>query len=118
MKKSFFDNNLEKIIIIIVLIITIIIFITKGIIAYITRFTKTITVKNLSYYKGSKAGYNLVEDETGQIYNVQNTIYYLFFEGAELYASLEENKKYNITGYGLRVQFLNWYKHIIKAVPV
>ena len=116
MKKSFFDN-IDKIYIIIVLII-IILFIIKGIIAYTTRFTKTITVKNLSYYKGSKIGYNLVEDETGKIYNVQNTIFYLFFEGAELYASLEENKKYNITGYGLRVPFLNWYKHIIKAVPV
>ena len=99
-------------------LIIIILIITKAIIAYSTKFTKTITIKNLSYYKGGKTGYNLVEDETGTIYNVQNTVFYLFFQGAELYASLEENKKYNITGYGLRVPFLNWYPHIIKAVPV
>ena len=113
------NNNDIDIIYKIVGLIIIIPIIIEAILACTTKFTKTITVKKLSYYKGSsRSGYNLVEDETGEIYNVQNAIFFLFFQGAELYASLEENKKYNITGYGLRVPFLNWYPQIIKAVPI
>jgi hypothetical protein len=42
----------------------------------------------------------------------------MFFTSAELYSSLNDNQRYTIKGYGLRIPFLGFYPMIIKATSI
>ena len=102
----------------IIFIIILILFIINLIYVYSTKQNKIITIKNSTYFRQSKYGYNLVSDSNNNVYQVKNSIYYLFFNSAELYQELEINKTYNITYYGYRIPFLNLYPNIISATII
>ena len=114
MKKNYFFNDyslMYKIIFFIILIL----FIINVIYVYSTKKNKIITIKNSTYFGQSKYGFNLIIDKDNNVYQVKNSIYYLFFNYAELYQQLEINKTYNITYYGYRIPFINAYPNIINA---
>jgi hypothetical protein len=83
--------------------------------SYTTYFEKTITIKEKDSLKNGKHGKNVVADSEGNIYSISNAIAYLFFTSTELYANLEEGKKYKITGFGQRIPLLNMFPSIISA---
>ena len=83
--------------------------------SYTTYFTKTITIQDKESLKNGSYGHNVVSDTEGNIYTIDNTIYYGFFTSTELYTTLDENKKYRITGYGYRVPVLNLFPSILSA---
>ena len=60
----------------------------------------------------------LVTDENDNVYIVSNSIYYLFFNSLELYTSLQNNQKYIIKGFGLRIPILGFFPHILKATKI
>jgi hypothetical protein len=115
-KYNFLDDYIliYKIFFFIILVLIII----NLIYAYATKKNKIITIKNSTYFRQSKYGYNLISDKDNNIYQVKNSIYYLFFNSAELYQQLEVNKTYNITYYGYRIPFLNMYPNIITATII
>ena len=115
MKKNYFFNDyslMYKIIFFIILIL----FIINIIYVYSTKKNKIITIKNSTYFGQSKYGFNLIIDKDNNVYQVKNSIYYLFFNYAELYQQLEINKTYEshliVTGqhlkkkYGLTVNYI------------
>ena len=83
--------------------------------SYATYFEKTITIKEKDSLKNGKYGQNVVADSEGNIYSISNAIAYLFFTSTELYANLEDGKKYKITGFGKRIPLLNMFPSIISA---
>jgi len=106
--------SMNKIIIFIILIL----FIINLIYVYSTKKNKIITIKNSTYFKQSKYGFNIITDTENNVYQVNNSIYYLFFTSAELYEKLEINKTYKITYYGYRIPFINAFPNIIDATIV
>ena len=114
MVKKNYDFLSQKNLIIFLIVILLII----AIYTYSTQFTKKITIKNLTYFRSSKNSYNLISDENNNVYKISNSIWYMFFTSAELYSSLNDNQRYTIKGYGLRIPFLGFYPMIIKATPI
>jgi len=115
-KNNFFNdpNFIYKILFFIILIL----FIINIIYVYATKKNKIITVKNSTYFGQSRYGLNLITDKDNNVYQVKNSIYYLFFNSAELYQQLEINKTYKITYYGYRIPFINAYPNIISATII
>ena len=89
----------------------------NAIYAYGTRFEKTIRVKEVNSLRG-KYGTNVVADHDGTVYSVSNSIYYLFFNSAELYTQFDAEKNYIITGYGYRIPILGIFPNIISATKI
>jgi hypothetical protein len=121
MKKTFFEKieNIFSYKNLVILFIILLIF--TIIYAYATQYTRTITIKKLTSYNYGKYGLNvryLVIDENEKVYMISNSLYYLFFKSAELYANLEINHTYNIKGYGIRIPILGFYPIIIKATKI
>jgi len=111
MKHEEFIDSYKLLIYIVILVL-----VFNLIYTYATKFEKTITIKNIDNIKlSSKYLSNIITDTEGNIYTVKNNIYLLFFTAPELYESLEENKKYVIKGYGMRIPLLGMYKHIYEA---
>lgn len=80
------------------------------------KFKKTITIgKIISSYRSGKYGLNLLSDTNGNVYVVRNSIFQMFFRGPELYSMLEENKTYEIKGYGFRNEYIGLYPNITYA---
>lgn len=111
-KNNYFSINFIIIYVFIIYIIINIIYI------YSTYFEKEIIIKNLNFFKNSKNLMNTLVDDKNNVYKVNNSIYYGFFTSAELYLSLEENNKYKIKGYGLRIPFLSIFPNIISAEKI
>ena len=61
---------------------------------------------------------NIVSDSDGNVYKISNNVMVFFFTASELLGKLEENKKYKINGYGLRIPFLGLYPQITSFVEV
>lgn len=114
MKKNYdFFSQKNMIIFFVVILLMVVIY------SYSTQFTKKITIKNLTYFRSSsKNSHNLISDENNNIYEISNSIWYMFFTSAELYSSLKDNETYIIKGYGLRIPLLGFYPIIIKATPI
>jgi hypothetical protein len=96
-------------------IIAIVYIILSALYSYTTYFTKTITIQDKESLRNGSYGQNVVSDTEGNIYTIDNTIFYGFYTSTELYTRLDENKKYQITGYGYRVPILNWFPSILSA---
>lgn len=111
-KINYFDINY------IIIFFFIIIFIINIIYVYLTYFEKEITIKKLNNLRGKRNLMNSVIDDKNNIYKVHNSMYYGFFSSAELYSSLEENTKYKIKGYGIRIPFLLMFPNIISAEKI
>jgi hypothetical protein len=74
--------------------------------------------EKINNLRGKKTLMNNVIDDKNNVYKVHNSIYYGFFNSAELYSSLEENTKYKIKGYGIRISFLSMFPNIISAEKI
>jgi hypothetical protein len=85
--------------------------------AYATRFEKIIKIKETNVFRG-KYGVNTIADIDGNIYSVENSWFYLFFNSTELYTQFDAGNTYNITGYGYRIPVFNVYPNIIRAEKV
>ena len=79
-------------------------------------FSKIVTIDNQIYLKENK-GRNLVSDIEGNVYEVTNSNYYLFYRSAEIVNQLKTGVKLKIYGYGIRIPFLNVYPKIIGIKP-
>lgn len=78
-----------------------------------TKFTKTITVKHNNIMNIQKQIYNFVVDQDNVVYVIDNRYPLLHFNAAELMSTVKVNKTFNISGYGLRVPFLELYPNIL-----
>lgn len=89
---------------------------------YGTPFEKNITIKKkFTRVKGGRDSSSqifMVCDNNNDNYKVEKSILWLKFNATELWTDLEDNKNYNIKGYGWRVGFLNLYPNIISAVKM
>ena len=79
---------------------------------FFTKFNRTITVKEDFIIGSNKQILNLIHDTNDNLYLVDNKLMLLNFNAAEILAKIEKGKKYNITGYGFRVAFLDLYENI------
>lgn len=95
----------------------IIIFFLVAFYPYITYFSRIITINNVTYFKENGVGINLVSDTEGNVYEVKNTNYYLFYRSAEVLSQLKNGMKVKIYGYGYRIPFFNIYPKIIGIKP-
>ena len=109
----------------------IIVFFLIAFFPYITYFSKTVTINNVVYFKEDGTGRNLVSDnngnvyvgqwkdgwKNGNVYEVRNTNYYLFYRSAEILSQLKAGMKLKIYGYGIRLPFFNVYPKIIGIKP-
>lgn len=95
----------------------IIVFFLIAFFPYITYFSKTVTINNVVYFKEDGTGRNLVSDNNGNVYEVRNTNYYLFYRSAEILSQLKAGMKLKIYGYGIRLPFFNVYPKIIGIKP-
>lgn len=84
---------------------------------YLTRFKKTIIVDEKFTY-GGKTTDRTISDTEGNIYKVKNSIYYLYWNSAEIFDKLDKNNKFEIEGYGKRIPIFGMYPNIIKANKV
>lgn len=84
---------------------------------FITKFEKTINVRQEILLGEPRGALNLVEDKgpNRDLYKVHNNWLLLHFNAAELSALIEEGGVYKIKGYGVRVPFLGLYPCILDA---
>ena len=97
--------------------ILIILFFLIAFYPYISYFSKIITVNNVVYFKENGKGINLVSDTEGNVYEVKNTNYYLFYRSAEIISQIKNGMKIKIYGYGIRLPYFNLYPRIIGIKP-
>ena len=95
----------------------IIIFFLISFYPYITHFSRIITINNVTYFRENGIGRNLFSDTEGNVYEVSNTNYYLFYRSAEVFSKLKSGIKLKIYGYGIRIPFFNIYPKIIGIKP-
>ena len=86
--------------------------------SYFTSFEKTITVKEKDSMKSGKYGKNIVSDTDGNVYTIENSIFYDFFTAMELFTKIELNQSYKVKGFGYRIPILGIYPNIISASKV
>lgn len=86
--------------------------------SYFTSFEKIITVKEKDSMRSGKYGKNIISDTDGNVYTVENSIYYEFFTAMELFTKIELNQPYKVKGFGYRIPFLGIYPNIIRASKV
>ena len=60
----------------------------------------------------------MVCDNSNDNYRVEKSLLWWKFNATELWTDLENNKNYNIKGYGWRVGVLNLYPNIISAKQI
>ena len=88
---------------------------------FLTRFERVVTInEEFVHEKGSRGMTTYVsassaQEETDIIYVLTNVFLLFSFRSAELVAIIEPKKKYNVTGYGIRVPFLGIYPVILSA---
>lgn len=80
---------------------------------YLTRFVRTITVKEKHEFSTGKHIRNTVSDEKGNVYQIQSSLPLLHFSEAEIWLKVEKNKKYTISAYGWRIPILGLYPNIV-----
>lgn len=97
--------------------VVVFILVTNMLYAYATRFEKTIKIKETNVFRG-KYGVNTIADTDGNLYSVENSWFYLFFNSTELYTRFDTGNTYNITGYGYRIPIFYTYPNIIRAEKV
>jgi len=83
--------------------------------SYVTKFEKIITVKEVNNLYIYKSNGNFISDTENKLYKISNSVFYLFFTSTELYDKIDANKRYKITGFGLRIPILGLYPQIINV---
>lgn len=86
---------------------------------FFTKFTRTITVKDdLIVGVNKKNIMNVIYDTDNNIYIIDNRYLLLQFDAVETITKIEKNKSYLVTGYGMRIPFLELYENIISVTPL
>ena len=83
---------------------------------FVTKFTKTITVKDEFVEGQYRSIINIISDTENNVYQIKNKTLLLKFNASELLSKIENGKSYQIKGYGLRIPFLNLYPNITEVV--
>lgn len=83
-------------------------------------FSTRITIKEKVTYGAGRNMNTIVTDTTGKVYTVHNNLLLGDFDAISRYASLEEGKTYNVSGYGVRVAFpfVQLFPNITRVSPV
>lgn len=89
--------------------------ITSMVYSYFTVFEKIITVKEKDSMRTGKYGKNIISDTDGNVYTIENSMFYDFFTAMELFTKIELNQSYKVKGFGYRIPILGMYPNIIKA---
>ena len=89
--------------------------ITSMVYSYFTVFEKIITVKEKDSMRTGKYGKNIISDTDGNVYTIENSMFYDFFTAMELFTKIELNQSYKVKGFGYRIPILSMYPNIIKA---
>lgn len=84
---------------------------------FLTKFKRIITIKDDFIIGINKQIYNIIHDTNNNIYLIDNRYMLLHFSAAEILSNIEKNKRFQITGYGMRIPFLNLYENIIELNP-
>ena len=89
--------------------------VTSMVYSYFTSFEKVITVKEKDSMRTGKYGKNIISDTDGNVYTIENSMFYDFFTAMELFTKIELNQSYKVKGFGYRIPILGIYPNIIKA---
>jgi hypothetical protein len=89
--------------------------VTSMVYSYFTSFEKIITVKEKDSMRTGKYGKNIVSDTDGNVYTIENSMFYDFFTAMELFTKIELNQSYKVKGFGYRIPILGIYPNIISA---
>ena len=82
---------------------------------FLTKFERTIKIKQLYLFGERQITSNMVSDYENKIYKINNQPLLLNFDSAETLSKLYEKKNYKIHGFGIRVPFLSLYENITHA---
>ena len=85
---------------------------------YFTYFKRTIVVEDKMNYASGKYISNTIIDDKGIVYGIAVSVPLFYFTASETFLKLEKGKKYEITGYGLRIPILGMYPNILTVTPV
>lgn len=93
-------------------------FVTSYIVIYYfyyfnTKFSHNITVKKDFLHGHHKNIYNVVLDDKGNTYVLENKYLLLKFNSTENISKISKNEQYKIKGYGIRIPFLDLYPVIL-----
>lgn len=82
------------------------------------RFDKNITVKHT--YPKTEDGNTLymIVDSKGDLYKVENSIWWTQYNRAEEWAKIDKDKSYRIRGSGIRNGYMGWYPRVYRAKEI
>jgi hypothetical protein len=101
------DKTLKKYLYITILIVTVF-----YVYYFLTKFERTIKIKQLYLFGERQITSNMVSDYENKIYKINNQPLLLNFDSAETLSKLYAKKSYKIHGFGIRVPFLSLYENI------
>jgi len=85
---------------------------------YSTMFTKDIRVSSRGMSGGYRITYNTVLDDKGDLYTFANIGLLLYFNAAQVAATVQEGGHYRVSGYGVNWPALGIYPNILTAVKM
>ena len=71
-----------------------------------------------TYGSNNSKGNQTISDKKGNIYIVKNSLYLWHWTSTELFNKIDQNEKYIVEGYGLRIPFLGFFPNITKAKKI
>lgn len=81
---------------------------------FLTKFTKTVTIKE-KYVRPSRRYMKYqFSDEEGNTYQLTDSMYLLEFDSADDYSKISEGSTYKIYGYWFRLPLLSWFPQVYK----
>ena len=85
---------------------------------YSTMFTKDIRVSSRGMSGGYRTTYNTVLDDKGDLYTFANIGLLLYFNAAQVAATVQEGGHYRVSGYVVNLPALGIYPNILTAVKM
>jgi len=99
-------------------IIIFIIFIILQILYYsLTKFTKTITIKDKYTNSNRNTIIYTIVDSDNKIYNIENVWFLFDFNKGENYNMIKVNSTYVVSGYGFTIDMFSLYPTVYNATP-
>jgi len=75
----------------------------------------TFTVKSKERVAGGDSSHYLIWTHEGEVFQVDDTIWFGRWDSSDLYGQLEVDQKYSGTVAGWRVPILSWYRNILEV---
>lgn len=83
----------------------------------ITKFTKTITIKDKYTNSNRNTIIYTIVDSDNKIYNINNVWFLFDFNKGENYNMIKVNSTYIVSGYGFTIDMFSSYPTIYNATP-